>query len=844
MHESEFTGGVESPIAPADIADVGLLFVHGIGYHEAGATLQHMGNSLATYVQRRFAFQPDVRVRIETDGTSLGPEDVVNLTIETRGGPALWRMGEARWDGSFAEPTVGDVVRWGLVVAPWILHREAFWWWGRHGRLGLSGGVRRFFTSLFSFVLRFLGFTLAGVALQVLVLVSLAFMWLRPVRHMLDAILVRSAGDAYRFINDPEALAAMSMIVAQKLRHLCASCGSVVVIAHSQGAAVARAALEVADPPTNFKRLITLGPGLTKLHALQELAHRAGFLTYWTILRAVIFILFVSTLGGGTESTYASLNAILLLLLILAPMRGAARAQRRTKVAVARTTGLGIRWTWLDLWSARDLVPDGSLRVGRLNAEHVVMSLRVDNSTSWIKDHVTYVRNAGQVLPLIYGVAAQLSALDDPALVRDLGWTWQQRRRRAQARSRGFLVAAAVGVIPFGLLPALLDSELAYLTLPASTVVALVIWSRLWRKWDRRCRELEPRGCTVPFGWRKFMRIAFWRTLPAVPSPPDLGRDVAHDRLSWLRRALMGPPLDAGAYSEIASRSRSYRIDPHIVVMSATLMCLMALALIATPILVDTVIALSRRDVGTSPTQLITNALLDRRVVLLALGMVVLPAILLDALGELSGSGLRQTALRRLSAATLVAALITAAPVVGAGVIVSLTMRPIGTLAVGDCFDTNATNPSRPAGDQYHLEVLGIPCRELHEAEMFAVHKIDKNDFPGQVELEELATHACLTALPATAAGRTPPELSVNAYLPRSPNALRLAAGIYCFVASSRCHSALLGRVNQDLQIQPRLERLDGCSADSSMGDTGIEPEPAGASESFRRIYLGPAGIS
>jgi hypothetical protein len=843
MHESEFTGGVESPVAPADIADVGLLFVHGIGHHEAGATLRHMGISVAKYVERRFASQPDVQVRIETAGTRLGPEDAVNLIIETRTGPTLWRMGEARWDGSFAEPTVGDVVRWGLLVAPWILHREAFWWWGRHGRLGLRGGVRRFFTSLLSFGLRFLGFTLAGVALQVLVLVSLAFVWLRPVRHMLDVILVRSVGDAYRFINDPDALAAMSVIVAEKLRRLCASCGSVMVIAHSQGAAVARAALEVADPPTNFKRLITLGAGLTKLHALQELAHRAGFLTYWTVLRVVIFILFVSTLGAGSQSTYQSLNAILLMLLIFAPMRGAARGQRRTKATIATTTGLGIGWTWLDLWSARDLVPDGSLRVGRLNAEHVVMSLRVDNSTSWIKDHVTYLGNAGQVLPLIYGVAERLSALDDPALVRDLSWTWEQRRRRARARSRGFL-AAAVGVIPFGLLPALFDPELAYLTVPASIVVALVIWSRLWRKWDRRCRELEPRGSTVPFGWRKFLRTGFWRTLPAVPAPPDFGREVEHDRLSLIWGALIGTPRSAGAHNERASRSRSYRIDPLIVVMSAALMGLLGLALIATPILVDTVMALSRHDVGTSPTQLITNALLDRRVVFLGLGMVVLPAIFLDVLGELSGSGLRQNALRRVSAATLGAALLTAAPVVGAGVIVSLTMRPIGTLAVGDCFDTKATNFPRPAGDQYHFEVLRIPCRELHEAEMFAVHKIDENDFPGQVELEELATHACLTALPATAAGRTSPATAVNAYVPRSPSALGSAAGIYCFVASSRCHSALLGRVNQNLQVQPRLERLDGCSADSSMSDAGIEPVPAGASESFRRLHLGPAGIS
>ncbi|MDQ3531192.1 MAG: hypothetical protein M3456_02225 [Actinomycetota bacterium] len=66
-------------------------------------------------------------------------------------------------------------------------------------------------------------------------------------RRVLDAILVRTVGDAYRFVEDPNALTAMSTLVAEALRRLSGSCRKVMIVAHSQGAAVARAALDSRD---------------------------------------------------------------------------------------------------------------------------------------------------------------------------------------------------------------------------------------------------------------------------------------------------------------------------------------------------------------------------------------------------------------------------------------------------------------------------------------------------------------------------------------------------------------------------------------------------------------------
>jgi hypothetical protein len=126
-----------------------------------------------------------------------------------------------------------------------------------------------------------------------------------------------------------------------------------------------------------------------------------------------------------------------LVLLVFAPMRGLTRSERRTRARIERTPGLGTQWAWLDLWSTRDLVPDGPLHASNNRGEQVITSLEVDNAGPWISDHVTYLSNPGQVIPLIYGVAANASRLKDSTLTRHVSWTWQHRGRRASSRGRG-----------------------------------------------------------------------------------------------------------------------------------------------------------------------------------------------------------------------------------------------------------------------------------------------------------------------------------------------------------------------------------------------------------------------
>ncbi|MDQ3531193.1 MAG: hypothetical protein M3456_02230 [Actinomycetota bacterium] len=429
-------------------------------------------------------------------------------------------------------------------------------------------------------------------------------------------------------------------------------------------------------------------------------------------MRLLLILVILLTLGGTEQSMYADLSGVAGILLVFAPMRGVGRSQRRTQTRIETTPGLGKDWTWLDLWSTRDLVPDGALRAGRLGVERGVISLPVDNSGSWISDHVAYLSNPGQVLPLIYGVAAQLSGLNDSALLSHVNWVWRHRRRRATARGRGRLLAPIVGMIlalPIDLLVARSVGDWAGLFVMMGGVSFAVMWPRLWKRWDKRCRQLEPSGKTVPMSWVQLIRPSFWRRLPPVPCPPDFINSSDREWAALLRRATVGTLLsyEAPIDDDLKRLRHPSRFTWPVVVILVGLAALAGLAVLAFPVVLETAETLSRSEEGRSRTALIVCALLDPWLVPFAVGTIVLPGIILDALGELSPVGRRQGSMRRLSIVSLVAALCIASIGVGTAVIILLTVRPADTLYTGDCLGGRPTDAFGPRSASFLAS--GVP---------------------------------------------------------------------------------------------------------------------------------------
>jgi hypothetical protein len=101
-------------------------------------------------------------------------------------------------------------------------------------------------------------------------------------------------GDSYVLAHCPVQYAAMRTQVAHDLASLEARCDKVVIVAHSQGAAIAHQVLkDGAYSKERLQAFITLGQGISKLHLLRRMdwdpqASRAAF---WTRLLVTIGLL-------------------------------------------------------------------------------------------------------------------------------------------------------------------------------------------------------------------------------------------------------------------------------------------------------------------------------------------------------------------------------------------------------------------------------------------------------------------------------------------------------------------------------------------------------------------------
>jgi hypothetical protein len=399
------TGSPESRSRAQSKADLGILFVHGIGEHEHGTTLERMGT--------RFVEHLDVLGQVRTIRRSKDGDAI----LVDHSWAGSYRLQEANWDVELEPPTFRETLVWLVLVTPWVLQREVMFWKLRSsagaGFAGSVGSVWGVFTS-YRGVLGLLASFLLGPIVQLVLLILALLRWIPGVGRLIVKILQLVLGDSYLFVESPEATRHMRSTVTRELEQLSASCERSMVVAHSQGAAVTVEALSTTAPPPNFGRLVTLGAGISKLSAMREIAGRTSFLTVWLVLRlALLFVMLVS-LDASQGSVHEWLAAASYLLVGIGPMVGTWTGRKACASAVRRARGLGHSWTWIDLWSRHDLVPDGALTVPPEVVGTGVVTVEVRNVTSWwpswVTDHTTYIENTRQVIPILAASAEQLAA--------------------------------------------------------------------------------------------------------------------------------------------------------------------------------------------------------------------------------------------------------------------------------------------------------------------------------------------------------------------------------------------------------------------------------------------------
>ncbi len=286
------TGTADEPF------DLGVLVVHGIGDQKRGATLSQWADSLHNWLETWTPDSSDRPLASVTIGrTDLAPERGVpaNLTmhLDLKGDETQrWLMAEGWWAGTFEPPSFGELWTWSFrsVPATAAMHANAIFSRSVLAYKSATGFQRiREGARIGMMMLAVLSLVLVSPAVIVLLTVLLlagAIASALPIPAVKAAVLraqlvaVGTIGDSLRLVESPTQAGAIKAPVADGLEWLQSKgCKKVVLLAHSQGAAVSYKVLLDVDEGRNTKiepidSFITVGSGLPKVNTLEHLSHQ------------------------------------------------------------------------------------------------------------------------------------------------------------------------------------------------------------------------------------------------------------------------------------------------------------------------------------------------------------------------------------------------------------------------------------------------------------------------------------------------------------------------------------------------------------------------------------------
>ena len=315
---SEVAGGPQQPV-------VGVLLVHGIGNQRRGEALQTQLRAILDWIHQRLGSNEsavtvtDANLRNPAESAyeppnarvELGPVQALASQEDTddpsRSQREQWLVAESWWASSFYSPRYGEMMSWTLTSAAVTLAADL----GEVFRqlvpaVGGQSRVARTLEAIRYLVPNLIRLYARALVLCPALLILVALMAGRivpPVRNLatrLQNALTGSIGDSHALVRQPVVCAAIVGRVERDLRWLIEQdVGSIVVIAHSQGAEVARLALLQAEVPATLPlRFVTYGSGVRRLSSLRE-ARRVDHPVRRVVFQTTSFALAIlATLSG------------------------------------------------------------------------------------------------------------------------------------------------------------------------------------------------------------------------------------------------------------------------------------------------------------------------------------------------------------------------------------------------------------------------------------------------------------------------------------------------------------------------------------------------------------------
>ena len=398
---------------PPREAEVGVLFVHGIGEQTPGDTLIAFGEPLVgwirRWVQRLSSGRFEILKSAFSDPVLEAGEPAHLLFHYGWDNPSVrWLLAESCWATEFRRPPFGRLATWMVGVGAWMILSH----FGKLLRHRLAGWKRWVFglpVILFAVLLALL------VQLLVAVLGLAALIPIPRLRRALSGLLLTltgTLGDSYVLISSPVQEAAAVSRLRRDLTWLSDRVGKVVVIAHSQGAAIAHRAL-LGPRPGNVCRLITFGSGIGKLEELRLLERPANRDFYLAVQfglpLATLSIMLVPRAAQALKSSYLLLgwDLYLFLLIVLGPALLLVSILARTWSGWPAylhhcreelpLSGL----EWHDFYSTADPVPNGPLSIGESGSLPWYRGFEIVNLRSALTDHSAYWANRDEFVPAI-----------------------------------------------------------------------------------------------------------------------------------------------------------------------------------------------------------------------------------------------------------------------------------------------------------------------------------------------------------------------------------------------------------------------------------------------------------
>ena len=329
---------------------LGILFVHGIGEQRRGDTLVQCTAAIYGWMRQwinpPLPFTQEGFNAVELLDTYLtqpradepAHSRLIFRTDETIA-PHSWILAESCWAEVFRPPGYREFVRWAVRVIPltFILHllksfrrnlrimQKGMLVYDRRSNLddlkqlqsdlgpeygplpSTDADARKFFlvqssrastrwliSPLVIAVMLFVAILVQAMLLATIVIGSLPIGFIKSFVGYVQKKVAAVLGDSYLFVESPITVSAVVTQVKKDFEWLAERCDEVIILAHSQGAAIAYRTIEEWSwedkIPPKLKLLITYGSGLQKLFDLQQLSRNRSPEEMVNIKRAIALI--------------------------------------------------------------------------------------------------------------------------------------------------------------------------------------------------------------------------------------------------------------------------------------------------------------------------------------------------------------------------------------------------------------------------------------------------------------------------------------------------------------------------------------------------------------------------